>query len=369
MTVVNIDGKEGAVMRPIASFKRRISGLQHKIDVLTFKEDDLRKLSGKSSDFLFPDELNPRFQSRYKSLSNADLNAQVIKHGQVSPAIGRYLTDKDGNINYNDNGYPIIGILDGSRRFDCCFRNYKDFTIEVGHFNNEISSDIIGACVDAQQDLSSLELGILISELELKYGRNLKEKELKELLPYEKSKFAISNARKAQRLYTEYPKLFDVFPVVSLVGKTTISKLDHIVKWANDNFQMETLLKFCDEDIFDYEVEHDDPLLSFEELQNFNAKSNNIILGAMHERLGIPDKEPKRKVLTNVTDYVGYELKSNNKAVPKTEKLVVFEAELTDEERFITESFFKLLHDPEVQKGSKDVSLTRRFEMLFRQLI
>jgi hypothetical protein len=368
MQVINSDGYENISIRPIVSFKRSISGQKHKVDLYTIKKEHLVLLKNQSTDFISPDELNPRIQSRYNAISNADLDAQIIKHGQVTPAIGRYITDGKGEIKYSKDGYPIIGILDGSRRFDCCTRNDKDYTIEVGRFDQETSASIVGACVDSQQDLSSLELGILISELEVKHGRSLKEKEIKELLPYEKSKFAISNARKAQRLYSEYPTIFEVFPVISLVGKTTISKLDNIISWANDNFQIETLLNFCKSDIFDYDVEHEDPLFTFDDLQNFDAKSNNIILAAMSERLGIPAPAPKRKVLTDISDYVGYELKPNDRSVPKTEKLVVIEAELTDEERHITEAFFRTLHDPMVQKGSKDITLFRRFEMLFRQL-
>ncbi len=356
-------------MFPVVSFQRNICNSRHRLDLYTFKSKDFKYLTSKGVLSLSPDELNPRYQSKYNAMSNADLDAQIIKHGQISPAIGRYLLSSEGKIQFDDNGYPIIGILDGSRRFDCCVRNDTDFTIEVGEFDEEIASYVVEACVDSQQDLSSLELGILIGDLESKAGNKLKEKELKELLPYQKSKTAISNARKAQRLHTQYPKLFKVFPVISLVGKTTISKLDKIVTWAEDNFQMETLLTFCGSELFDYELVQDEPLFSEEELQNFNAKSNNLIFEAMRERLGIPLLTPNRKVLTSINEFVDYELKMNNKETPKTEKLVVYEAQLTDEQRSITQKFFEVLHDPKLVKGNQDISLSRRFDLLFRQLI
>lgn len=365
MTVVNLNLSEQSI-KPIASFKKSISGKSHRVDLYAFSKEQLKKNNERNNDFLHIDPLNPRLQTRYNAISNADLDAQIIRHGQIMAATGRYQTDKEGVVVYNDLGFPVIGILDGSRRFDCCQRNEAVFLIEVGCFDENIAESIVQSCVDSQQDLSSLELGIMIGELEIKAGRTLEAKEVNELLPYEKSKFAISHARKAMRLYSKYPSIFNVFPVISLVGKQTISKLDVIVKWAEDNHQMDILQKFCDSELFEYETE--DSLFTFEELQDFDSKSNNVILDAMKERIGVKEKPAKKKITTDICDGISYELKANNKAVPRSEKLVIIEAELNDEERSVTESFFRTLTEISSSGQNQDVSLTKQFEMLFRQI-
>ncbi len=359
------DSNKANNIKPKVSFTKSIDNTPVKVDVYTFtkKHFDLLELGDQ---FIQVDELNPRIKSNYSAISNADLDTQIIRNGQVTEALGRYILDANGDIQYSNNGIPLIGILDGSRRFDCCFRNNQPFSIIVGQFNDKLSSSIVYSCVDAQQDLSSLELGIMIGSLEISQHKKLKTKELKKLLPYEKSKFAISHARKAMRLYDAYPKLFSVFPVLSFVGKQTISKLGEVVEWAVNNYQMETLLAFLDTELFDYETE--ESLLSFEELQNYNSKTNNVIIEAMRERIGVTTKPKTKKIVTDITDHISYELKLNNKEIPRSEKLIVIEAELTDEERSITERFLLLLTDEKISKRNSDVSLTDQFEMLFRQL-
>jgi hypothetical protein len=344
---------------PKSTFDKLIANEKYSVSLYQYSPEHLKNQS-----YITLDGLNPRLQNDYNAISNADLDHQIIKFGQIFDAIGRYVKDSKGQLQFNENGLPLIAILDGSRRFDCCVRNNQAFSIIVGDFDDITSEIIIKSSFDSQQDLSCLELGLVINQLESKSARTLKLKEIEELLDYKKSRDAISYAKKSMRIYDNYPGIFNIFPVINLVGKNTISKLEKIIQFAEENFSIDILLKFIKGELFDYGQEN--ALLSNEDLINLDSQTNAIILEALIERIGYKEKKKTNLVISNVNDYTTMQLKANMKKVCRTPHITMFEAELTDEERLITERFFNLLVSDK-SKDNQDIPMSDKFEYFFRQ--
>ena len=354
-----VSSSDSTQFQPKYTFNKLIENKKHSVSLYQFSLEVL-----KNQECISVDELNPRLKNDYSAISNADLDHQIIRFGQIFDAIGRFVKDEKGQVQFDSNGYPLISILDGYRRFDCCARNNKEFSIIVGDFDDITSEIIIKSSFDSQQDLSCLELGLVINKLEIKNYRSLKLKEIEELLDYKKSRDAISFAKKAMRIYNTYPSIFNIFPVINLVGKTTISKLDKIIKFAEENYSIEILLDFVNSEMFDYGSEN--ALLSNEDLIEFNSQKNVIILEALIELIGYKETKKNKHIISNINDHITMQLSVNLKTVRRTPFLTTFEADLTDEERFITERFFSLLVS-DTNNDQDNMSMTDKFKYFFRQ--
>ncbi len=349
-------------IKPKASFCKLIDGRVFEVQLFQFSPEQLKV--NQDNPFLDVDPLNPRLQTKYNAISNADLDFQIHNNGQIMDAVGRFQLDQNGHIKTTPEGIPFVNILDGSRRFDCCSRNGKPFSIVVGKFDDELANKIISSSFDAQLDLSCLELGLVIDELQTRKGRNLKAKEIIDLLDYKKSRDAVSDAKKALRIYKAYPTLLSIYPVISMVGKATVSKIDKIVKFAEERDLIEDLIKHSKSELYDYTGESG--ILDNEDLMNFDAQKNAIITESLEERVGYVTNSNSKKAITKINDFVDMEIKANKKPVPRTTHQTAFNAELTDEERHIAERFFRLITDERL-KDNPEISMLRQFEMFERQ--
>ena len=346
---------------PKAAFNKTIANKKQKFNYYVL--DEIALLKNKENEYISNDLLNPRLISSQSAVSNVDLDSQIIRNGQITDAIGRFITNEDGKIKYNEDGFPIIGVLDGLRRLDSCIRNNKPYSIMVGFFNDEEAQDIINSAVDAQEDLSCLELGFHISNIEQRFARTLETKELVEILGYSKSRALVSSARKAVKIHDKHPSLFGIFPVLSFVGKTTVNKLNEIVKFSENNLMIDELILFTKSNAFDYG--HEEALLTGHDLINYDSKKNTLIINALAERVGFVKESVKSSSSVEINSYLSLSIKDNDKIKQRSEKLTIFEADLNDEERVLAERFLKVLTE---RNMDDNIDINEHFEVFFRRL-
>ncbi len=348
---------------PRASFLFKIANEEVSVDLFAFEGPALTALNP-ASPFIYIDHLNPRIQNEFGSISNVDLEAQILKTGVISDAIGRYVLEDNGDIKYDENGYPYITVLDGSRRLDCCIRSGKRYPIRVGRFTDEQARMIIKSSIDSQLELSCVELGMHIENLECQYGRVLKTQEIIEILDYSKSRFAIAPAKKANEIRNKYPMVFNIFPVISFVGKNTVKKLADIIRFAEDALLIDKLLDFISSNAFHYN-NSDDSILSSSDLVEFDNNKNSIIINALAEKIGYGEKQKKATQSVDLNKHISMLVKNNTKAIKRTNNVTLFEAELTDEERVLTERFMTILTNGKI---NPDIDIEEHFEYFFRRL-
>jgi hypothetical protein len=347
--------------KPKALFSKKMVNKNRKVMLFDFSSEQLKSEEG----FIKPDSLNPRIKNDYDQLSNEDLEQQILRNGQISDAIGRFVTDEDGVIQYNENGMPLISILDGLRRFSSCVRMNRNYSIIVGFFNDIEAQEVINSAVNSQQDLSNLELGFHIDNIEQSQTRLLNNKEIVQLLGYEKSRQAVASARKALGINRQYPTLFTIFPVASLVGKSTINKVNEIVKFAQESHQIEKLIEFSKSSAFEYN-DSEDSILSPNDLIEFDSKKNKVITNALAERVGFIKVTTKKSDDIEVNKHVSFSVKENTKSSPRSQHTIVIEADLKDDERVLTERFLKIL--TESNQDSSEYDITEQFELFLRRI-
>lgn len=347
--------------KPKALFSKKMVNKSRKVMLYDFSSEQLKNEEG----YIEPDSLNPRIKNEYDQLSNEDLEQQILRNGQISDAIGRFITDEDGVIKYNKNGMPLISILDGLRRFSSCLRMNCNYSIVVGFFNDIESQEIINAAVNSQQDLSNLELGFHIDNIEQSQTRMLDNKEIVQILGYAKSRQAVSSARKALWIHRQYPTLFKIFPVISLVGKSTINKVNEIIQYAQKSHQIDKLIEFTESSAFQYN-DSDDSVLSPHDLIEFDAKKNKVITNALAERVGFTKNKTNKSGEIEVNRHLSYSIKENGKPSPRTQHTTIIEADLKDEERILAERFLKIL--TESNQESLEFDIIEQFEMFLRRI-
>lgn len=347
--------------QPKALFSKKIVNKSMKVMLYDFSSEQLKT----EEVFIETDSLNPRIKNEYDQLPNEDLEQQILRNGQISDAIGRFVTDEAGVIQYNENGMPLISILNGLRRFSSCVRMNRNYSIIVGFFNDIEAQEIINSAVNSQQNLSNLELGFHIDNIEQSQIRLLDNKEIVQLLGYEKSRQAVSSPRKALWIHRQYPTLFNIFPVASLVGKSTINKVNELVKFAQDSHQIEKLIEFSKSSAFEYN-DSDDSILSPNDLIEFDSKKNKVITNALAERVGFIKVTTKKSGDIEVNKHVSFSVKENTKSSPRSQHTIVIEADLKDEERVLTERFLKIL--TESNQDSSEYDITEQFELFLRRI-
>lgn len=350
------------IFKPKASFKKKVGKVSKTVMYFEFSHEDL--ISNNNDSFLTPDTLNPRSLNEYSSIASEDIDVNIIKTGQISDAIGRFLADENGEIRYNSNGYPIIQILDGSVRLDSCYRSKESYSIMVAFYTDDEALDIISSMTDSQRELSNLELGFHIANLEQKHCKTLNNAELASILPYKKSRQAIIAAKKAHSIYLKYPSLISIFPVISFVGKGTTNTLSKVINFAEKNQLIETLLEFSNSSAFNYNSE--DSILSATDLLEFDSQKNKIILSSLSERVGYYEEESKsnKTETIEINEYISMWVEDNNNKKQRTPKHTNFKAELSDEERILAERFLKVL----TERKDNKIDLKLHFETFFRRL-
>lgn len=361
MTLVQLTNTP--LKKPTVSFDKTIALINYKVDRYTFNSESIQDYDKENSP-LVVDELNPRMKIGLSNISNIDLAQQIKKTGQITDAIGRYVLDANQNIQFDKKGTPLISIIDGSRRFDSCISEYQDFTIIVGYFDDFTTEQIIRSSFDSQQDLSCLELGLRIAKLESEKGKKISNKDLEVLLDYTKSHWVIGTAKKALDIFQQYPSLIKIFPVINFVGKATINKLRKLIDFALDQLTIEDLITFSKSEAFEYSTE--EAVLSAEDLSNFDAKKNSIIIQALSERIGYTDTKLAPPPSIEVNKFVTMTVKPNKKPHKKTSHLTIIDAEITDEERVLVERMLKVLTNPSLKNEMKDVDLNESFEVFLR---
>jgi len=234
----------------------------------------------------------------------------------------------------------------------------------VAYYDDNQAQEIINTVIDSQTVLSNLELGFHISNLEQKHNRKLENKELIDILPYKKSRQAISSAKKIYSIYSKYPTVINIFPVISMVGKETINKLDKIVDFAEKSLEMDKLKGFAESDAFNYKLEN--AILSAHDLIEFDAQKNKSLTTALEEFIGYENPK-KKKTVTNkimINNHVTMAIEDNDKN-KRSLKTTLFEADLLDDERVYVERFLKVLTDKE---NDDTFDLNNHCESFFRRL-